>query len=54
MSEVQQKSQPSNCITRLEAAADKLHFGAEEEQNWTLATESNLLKKTANEKESCF
>lgn len=43
-----------NCITQLEAAADKLHFGAEEEQNWTLATESNLLKKTANEKESCF
>ena len=43
-----------NCITRLEAAAGKLHFGAEEEQNWTLATKSNLLKKTANENESCF
>ena len=43
-----------NCITRLEAATDKLHFGAEEEQNWTLATESDLLEKTANEKESCF
>ena len=38
-------------ITQLDADSEKLHFRAEEEQNWTLlVTESNSLKKIANEK----
>ena len=40
-----------DCITQLDSGSEKLHFRAEGEQNCTLlVTESNSLKKIANEK----
>ena len=37
-------------MAQFEADAAKLHFRAEEEQNWILVSEANSLKKTAYEK----
>ena len=46
-----QKSLPSleDYITQFKVDVGKLHFRAEEEQNWAFVTEANPLKKIANE-----